>query len=327
MASRLSSYAFRRRAAIKADWRASRTYSYVKPYVPDWLRRLAGRCRLLTETRIRSHRILDFGPFRLEVSNRETGGILHEKTHWHEVSNPIELETAVLFRPHVYLDVGANYGFASALHFSLNPTSTIIAVEANPTLIPYIHKNLRRVGCERLHVVNAVCSSETAAGVGFWVNRAYSQDSRVVGPDHGMSVTVPAVTIDSCLEGAEADSRVFVKIDTQGYERHVMSGGRSFFSSSSAWMIKLEFSPRLLRLQGTEPVSFLRELVESYSTVELPARARFKGDTLLEILRQPLVSDDCLAFVGYIERLAKSHEGQCDLLIVPRTSPLLVHVA
>ncbi len=128
---------------------------------------------------------------------------------------------------------------------------------------------------------------------------------------------VPAVTIDSVLAGARARSKVYIKVDTQGYERHVIAGGQYFLSNSSRWVIKLEFTPRLLQLHGTDPVVFLLEMVTRFRTVELPARARFKRDTLSELLEEPVALEDCAAFSEYIRALAHGDEGYCDLILLP----------
>ncbi len=164
------------------DWRHSRTYRRLKPYVPDSLRRLAARLRHFNQTRIRRDRVLDFNVFGLQVSNRESGGILHHRTHWSEVTSPVERDLAFDFCPDLFLDIGANYGFASALHCTLNPGCEVIAIEPNPMLIPYIQENLRRAGCRKFTVLNAVCASEAAAGgVSFSLNPVYSQDPRWTG--------------------------------------------------------------------------------------------------------------------------------------------------
>ncbi|UFP95977.1 FkbM family methyltransferase [Gloeobacter morelensis] len=265
---------------------------------------------------LRPYRTVDFGDFSLTVDIRDYGGRMYlQPGYWADILCPIQQEITARFRPAVYLDVGANYGFTALLHFARNPECRIIAVEPSPLLVPVLEKNLRQNKCTNYHLVAAICS-DTPSGGSFALNPHSSQDNRVRGERGWRTVTVPAVTIDELLADVPEQQFVYIKIDTQGFESKVLAGGHRFFARERGWVIKMEFAPKWLRLQGTEPVAFLGDLVRRYRVVEWPKRTRFKADTLAELWGCPLLEDECAAFVQYIQGLAAG-DGWCDLLIAP----------
>ena len=93
---------------MAADWRKSGLYLVVKPYVPDACRRMFGDIRRWLMSTFAWHRVIDFGSFKMRVSNRESGGIAHETMYWHELGNPLSTEIANRLKPALFVDVGAN---------------------------------------------------------------------------------------------------------------------------------------------------------------------------------------------------------------------------
>lgn len=309
---------------MAGDWRESSLYRMVKPYVPNSFRRTFGGVKRRLTSALAAHRIIDFGRFKMEVSNREHGGIAHETMYWHELGNPLSAEIAHHLKPRVFVDVGANYGFASLLHHSVCPDARLVLIEPNPNLLPYVERNLRAAGCTEFQLINAVCGDSHDQSVSFAVNAAYSQDSRVSGPSGWQTVQVASVTLDGLLADTPKDMPIFIKVDTQGYEEKVLHGAQRFLSSSSAWIMKIEFGPVWLRSQGTEPVSLLRSLLNQFIVAELPSRMRFQGDDLRSLLKHPIKPDDCERFERFVRELANNDGGYCDLLVVPRSSPFLL---
>ena len=303
-------------------WRTSGLYLVVKPYVPDSFRRVFGDIKRWLISTFASQRVIDFVDFKMRVSNRETGGIAHETMYWHELGNPLSREIVERLKPALFVDVGANYGFASLLHHSICRGSRIILIEPNPNLLPFIESNLKAAGCVDFQLVNAVCGDSHDQKVSFAVNAAYSQDSRVSGPSGWQTVQVASVTLDGLMLGAAKGMPVFIKIDTQGYEAKVLEGAQQFLSSSSSWIMKIEFGPLWLKSQGADPLTLLKSLVEQFVVVELPSRVRFQGDGLHSLLTHPLKPEDCDRFERFVRELANGDGGYCDLLVLPRASPL-----
>ncbi|MBW4697543.1 MAG: FkbM family methyltransferase [Aphanocapsa lilacina HA4352-LM1] len=270
---------------------------------------------------------IDFGQFTLTVSPRDPGGMMYkQKLYFSELVCPLEAELVERLRPTIYLDIGANYGFTALAHAARNPGCLIIAVEPSPALRPFLSQNLAAGNCN-YRIVSAVCSNSVGQTC-FSLNLRGSQDNRVFKDydsqpaAYWRAIETPATTMSTVLESVLHSDFVYIKIDTQGFEERVFEGGENFLANSANWIVRSEFSPRLLQSQGSEPLAFLRSLVERYVVAELPKRTRFKGDSITRVLASALALEDCSAFVQYTSALADG-DGWCDLLVVPPTSPLL----
>ncbi|BAC91722.1 FkbM family methyltransferase [Gloeobacter violaceus] len=272
---------------------------------------------------------VDFGKFKLTIDPRDPGGLAyHQKHYFGDLLCPLENEIVARFRPSVYLDVGANYGFTALAHAARNPGCLIIAVEPSPTLLPYLKQNLEAAGCN-FRLVDAVCSDRPGR-MPFSLNLAGSQDNRVF-EDHQSTparawktVAAAATTVTELLQSVAVDAFAYIKVDTQGFEERVFQGADAFLRSHNRWLVRTEFAPKWLASQGTDPLMHLKNLVERYVVAELPKRTRFRGDSLSTVLDDALDPEHCQAFVQYLRGLADG-DGWCDLLVVPPTSPLLRH--
>ena len=262
---------------------------------------------------------IDFLEFKLIVNKFDVGGSVYaDRNYLSELFCPIHNEIVSIFKPTIFLDVGANYGFTSLLHFSKNPNCKIIAVEPSLSILSYLERNLKYNGCNNYYLFNAVCSNQDLEFFGFSVNPCDSQDSRVIGETGWQQVSIPSISIDSILKDTSDNDFIFIKVDTQGFEERVFLGGEYFLLNNSNWLVKTEFAPWWLVSQETDPVNFLEYLIERYRVVELPKRTRFKGDNLDLLLNNTLEKAECSDFVKYIQSLAMKDTGWCDLLIFPR---------
>lgn len=271
----------------------------------------------LTEKNTFSVDSLDFEHFTLEINPNDFGGKLYkEKTYFYELINPVEKEIVKQFNPNVYIDIGANYGFTSLVYNFHNPHKFIIAVEPSPILIPYLEKNLKNNHCN-YKIINAACSNNTNK-IKFSLNTFSSQDNRVLpSPDiQWQQVDVSSTTLSEICEVVQPNDFVYIKIDTQGFEERVFNGGKVFLNKNNNWIIRSEFAPDWLISQGTNPVDFLKQLIQLYVVIELPKRCRFKGESLNNLIEFKLNTNEVEDFVKYISDSAKG-KGWCDLLILP----------
>ncbi|MCA2813734.1 MAG: FkbM family methyltransferase [Microcystis sp. M090S1] len=262
---------------------------------------------------------IDFQEFVLRVNNKDKGGLLYrDKNYWAELSCPIYQEIVETFKPTFFLDIGANYGFTSLVHFVKNPECKIIAVEPSSILIPYLQKNLKENSCCNFDIVNSVCTDQEQKQREqiFSLNPNSSQDNRVIGLKGWKSTKVSCTTIDSLLVNVTDNDRIFIKIDTQGFEEKVFKGGEKFFKSNINWIVKSEFAPHWLTSQGSDPQNVLEYLINLYMVFELPKRSRFK-DSIDTVIRYPINKLDIPEFVDYIQKLANGY-GWCDILVLPR---------
>lgn len=279
--------------------------------------------RELFEQAQASQHVVDFGPFKLCVNTADGSGARYrDETRRDEFSDPLMRELIARLRPQMFLDLGANYGFTSLLHRTLNPDAAIVAVEMSPLLAPFVRKNFELNGCQRATVVEAAVG-DAAGQITTRLNVFGSADNRVrpATADKFLSsdaATIPMGTVDQLLADLPATTSLMIKIDTQGYERHVFAGAAKTLARLERWAIKTEFGPSWLASQGTDAKRFLGELVEQFDVCELPQRPRFKGDVLDAIVASRLTAADVGPFVDWLASLVTNGRGWCDLLVMSR---------
>lgn len=129
------------------------------------------------------------------------------------------------FFPSSILDIGANKGQFRQLALDVFPGCEILSIEANPNCEPY----LRRLTND--FVIALLAKDETTYD--FHVskvnptstgNSIYRELTPHFSDSNSTSVQVKASTLDNLLCGRTFD---LVKIDTQGSELDIISGGRS----------------------------------------------------------------------------------------------------
>ena len=152
-----------------------------------------------------------------------------------------------------FIDIGANYGFISMLARRAAPAMRVLSIEADPQVAALIEGNFALNGLAPPEVVNAIAGAECRDSAPFSLNPSSSLDNRVSMPSWKQS-SLPMRTVESILSERAVDGSCFFKIDTQGYERHVLSGMQGLLERRSDWLIKMEFAPHWLRSQGTDPL-------------------------------------------------------------------------
>lgn len=266
---------------------------------------------------------VDFGPFKLIVNLADGSGVRYrDETRRDELVDPLMRDLVGRLKPQLFLDLGANFGFTSMLHHHLNPDAAIVAVEMSPLLTPFIRKTFEVNGVKRATVVEAACG-EKPGSIATRLNLYGSADNRVVPTGGKQFLTddtydAQVVSVDLLLPDLPATTPLLIKIDTQGYERHVFAGAESTLSRLKNWAIKTEFGPAWLKSQSTDAKAFLSELVERYDVAEWPQRPRFKGDHVEQLLASKLQPGEVDAFVDWLANLNLAGRGWCDLLVVPK---------
>jgi FkbM family methyltransferase len=154
------------------------------------------------------------------------------------VSTPPELEVTILlseisrlFMPCSFWDVGANIGYYSWLLKTQNPDLEVRMFEPDPHNIHLLEDTMRlnqllttmlrpvavsdRVGSAELTIDNLTGASSTLERV----ESSFCQQHWNV---HGISVTVPSITIDS--ERSVTSPVHLIKVDVEGHEESVLRG-------------------------------------------------------------------------------------------------------
>lgn len=218
---------------------------------------------------------------------------------------------------HTFVDIGANYGFVSMLARRASPDLDIIAIEADPRLARLIRENFLSNRLEVPTVINAIAGESSLPGARFSLNPTSTLDNRV-SIATWPQIHVPMITLGSVLEGLAAGSRTFFKIDTQGFELQVLRGMETYLSSQPGWVIKMEFAPKWMVSQGTDPLAMLEYLQQHYEFAEFPARIPYGTPDLGALFASPIQAQQHQEFLEYAVSLNQRGLGWMDLIVRPR---------
>lgn len=179
-----------------------------------------------------------------------------------------------LVRPGDYfVDVGAHCGLYSKLAaHRMKGAGTIVAVEPNPALHPFIRKNLGivhvpadgavKVGESNLIRGAVATGSDTAmlqVGDSGWT--AYSTLNAAKNPHLGQSIPVATYTLESLIVDGQADRQVIVKLDTEGLEYEILEHAAALLERRTDIHLMIEFDENNLAASNRS-TSALVELVE-----------------------------------------------------------------
>lgn len=240
-------------------------------------------------------------------SRRDT--VEEVNSRWYRVLAEMGVKTLI--------DVGANYGMVGAICAKTIKDIKVLAIEPDPRLIPLIKKNLSQNNVSDFKVIHAAATKHSVQQLEFSLNPRSTLDNRV-NMNGWDKVSVPGIKLDELLEDKMLEFPLYIKIDTQGFERSVFAGAEKLLHSSSQWIIKTEFAPHWLESQGTDPTEFLNELLIKYSVFESPQRYLFTDWGNITRLGSPITKTDLEEFVAYVKSLNSNEKGWVDLIVQPR---------
>ncbi|MCB1823773.1 MAG: FkbM family methyltransferase [Candidatus Competibacteraceae bacterium] len=150
------------------------------------------------------------------------------------------------------IDVGANIGLYTVLFANLiSPTNKVLAIEPIPSVLYYLHRNIKRnnLGNQVIFFegVSKECSglAEIQTVIG---NEEYSSMRDIAHPSARemkfLQITVSGETIDNLVK-LNSLSPGFIKIDTEGAELMVLKGALRTLETARPVIIS-ELSDRLL---------------------------------------------------------------------------------
>ncbi|MBT1159187.1 FkbM family methyltransferase [Aminobacter anthyllidis] len=128
------------------------------------------------------------------------------------------------------IDVGANYG-EMLVNGGLPSGASIVAVEPNPAIRPYLERTLRESGLSAT-VVDAALSDKSGEAA-LHVDPQWSGTVRLK-PGHSKTLPVRTTTLDVLLRDFDADPstmRVLAKVDVEGHEAAVLRGALGMLPS------------------------------------------------------------------------------------------------
>lgn len=263
---------------------------------------------------------VQIGDIELCYRDADGGGRHYQgRGHYEEYVSPLYRLLREELSPKACIDIGANYGYTGLLMRKAFPEAELTLVEPIPWLESFIRQNFKHNDALFDKFYSAIASDAVSKSQ-FGVNRNSSQDSRVKPLKGWDIVETTSVTIDDLAANVAPDQGVYIKIDTQGWEEHVLRGGKNFFAHHNRWFVKTEFAPKWMESQNSDPVSVLRSWVDQYDVFESAGRVAWNCSTLSNCLGTKIEPGDIQEFVDYVTSLNRDRLGWVDLFILPKRS-------
>ena len=241
---------------------------------------------------------ITIGPIKLKT--------LPQDASWYRQRRQFEEQASALYRFIAregfrnFIDVGANTGLISILARRAFPEMRIISIEADSRLVGIIPGNFDLNSLRHPELLHAIVSDRSSDKATFSLNPISTLDNRVTMAEW-TKVPVQAVSLDDLFRDREISGKTFLKIDTQGHEKHVLAGFESTMRNRRDWLIKMEFAPKWLRSQGTDPVELARTLAASYDVSEYHERIPYNAPNLASLRKYRIDPGQSQHFVAYVD--------------------------
>jgi len=176
------------------------------------------------------------------------------------------------------LDVGSNFGYFGALaaQNSDKKHSKIVHFEANPHLIPYIHKTLDVNWLNEQSVVENLAVSDKEGTLTLRILKDYLGSSSVLPLEHTAAymstkmhletaeeVKVKAVSLDDYCKKSGIKTVELIKMDIEGYEDMAYKGMKSIVKNSPNMTFFIEFTPDSYK----DPKGFYNEMLHDFGHI------------------------------------------------------------
>ncbi len=172
----------------------------------------------------------------------------------------------------VMLDIGANIGMTAIPRVIAGDVQRIYAAEPEPLNYACLVRNVVENNLRGLVMPEQAAISDHDGEI--VLRRSKSMSNHVLLADPSQQpdekgvrrIRVPSLTVDTWLDrlGIEPQSIGVVKVDTQGWESHVLAGApRLLTHKHIAWII--EFAPDLLDRSGRSTDELLDQIAKSFS--------------------------------------------------------------
>lgn len=168
----------------------------------------------------------------------------------------------------IFLDVGANIGYLSAIAAGLvGPTGQVHCFEPVPDYFERVQK-LADLNPDYSFHVNYCAAGEQPGRCNIYVTREAGQSTLVADyktdPEIISTLQVPVIRLDGYLEERGIERVTLIKIDAEGFELPILRGLQGFFRKCSQRpAILCEIAPRAYPLMGRK-VSELADYMAEY---------------------------------------------------------------
>jgi FkbM family methyltransferase len=192
-----------------------------------------------------------------------------------------EIDTENIFleeiRPgDVFLDVGANEGYLSAMAARLvGSAGFVIAVEPQSRLQALIEINMRLNGAEKFHVLHRALgpASDKTAHINLYPEANTGQSSLLKKPRFGWTTLrqqqeeVRFITPAEILAECQVDHFDFIKVDVEGFEYSVVDALLPLIRDGRVGKLLLDYHAEILKKFGIDADGIHRKLMDAGMTV------------------------------------------------------------
>lgn len=163
----------------------------------------------------------------------------------------------------VFLDIGANSGYYTALFLShAGPGGRAIALEPDPECFELLQRTVQANGGTNTTCLQ-VAASDVRGTARLYRNGQNRGDNRLYWHDMATSACEVRVNkVDSVLAQLQIPEVNLIKMDVQGFEAVALRGMQDTLDRSARLIILSEFWPSGIQQTGENPVSMLRSLAD-----------------------------------------------------------------
>jgi FkbM family methyltransferase len=190
------------------------------------------------------------------------------------------------------LDIGANIGLTSVTRAILGDAALVYAAEPAPDNFACLVRTVLDNGLQGIVLPDRVAISDRDGTAKLRLSQSIG-GHRLREGAKGIDVTT--MRLDSWIRklGIDASAVCYVKVDTQGYESHVLDGAPNLLACRGAvW--ELEFAPSFYQRVGRDPAAVIAQLQAAF-TYFIDLNANAPGPR-----RRPVV--ELPEAVAYLER-------------------------
>jgi FkbM family methyltransferase len=197
-----------------------------------------------------------FSGAKMHLDPRDIGLVPHLVLDGEWEHNITQAWLSVAKKGDVVVDIGANFGYFSVLAAQqTNRDCMVILFEANPSLIPYLHKTMAVNSFEECSVIENLAAGDSSGTVKLNILEDFIASSSILPAKeidkymHGKmeakvasTVSVKSTTLDKYCEEKNIKTLNLIKMDIEGYEDKAYQGMRKIVNNSPDITLFIEFT-------------------------------------------------------------------------------------
>ncbi|MCH6258025.1 FkbM family methyltransferase [Puniceicoccaceae bacterium K14] len=189
----------------------------------------------MTESIISSHRLFEIAdhvkvsaPANLKLM---TPFILLEQGDWFE--DEIRWMRRIIEPGMKVLDIGANYGtYSLSAAAEVGTTGKVWSIEPTPSVLEHLERSKAANSFEQMEILPFALGAENGE-VSFYVSDNPELNALTQESEAHVEIKVPCRTLDSLVSELGIHFLDFVKLDAEGQEENIVSGGKNVFEKQS----------------------------------------------------------------------------------------------